>query len=165
MEELWRNMEHGAGGEYACCGVFQPRFTELLTRADVTLTIRTRKLTVKLIKEIGYGARGLLKRHAEIVLPERVRSFRQPLIKEYMTKTKGRHEPEDRTEQARSGEGKRINKSKQRTSRYANPGPKPSGDEEVVIKNPPSVRKIFADYVSVKGGGNGQPVYWEWKAG
>ncbi len=49
LEELWRNMEHGAGGEYACCGVFQPRFTELLTRADDTLTVKTRKLTVKLI--------------------------------------------------------------------------------------------------------------------
>ena len=82
-----------------------------------------------------------------------------------MTKTKGRHEPESRTEQAREGGGNRIFKAKQRTSKYANPDPESSDDEEVVIKNPPSVRKIFADFVSVKGGGNGQPVYWEWKAG
>ena len=27
LEELWRNMEYGAGGEFACCGAFQPRFT------------------------------------------------------------------------------------------------------------------------------------------
>ncbi len=30
FEELWVNMEHGDRGEFACCGVYQPRFSGAL---------------------------------------------------------------------------------------------------------------------------------------
>jgi hypothetical protein len=165
LEELWRNMEHGAGGEYACCGAFQPRFTEQLTRADVVMTSKIRKLTLKFIKVVGYGARGLLKCHSEINQPERVRSFRQPLIKEYLTKAKGKQGPDDRADPAGGGRGTGANKVKVRTPRYINPDPELSEDEDAAIRNPPSAGKVFVEFVSVKGGGNGQPIYWEWKAG
>ena len=119
-----------------------------------------------MIKEVGYGARGLLKLHSEIIRPERVRSLRQPLIKEFMSVTKRGQKPRAGKEPDDEHKGNNVNKSKKsRTSRYTNPDPDPSDDEEVVIKNPPSAGRIFAEFISVKGGGNGQPIYWEWKAG
>jgi hypothetical protein len=165
LEELWRNMEHGAGGEFACCGAFQPRFTELLTRADVVLTSNARKLTIKFIKEVGYGARGLLKLHSEINQPERIKNFRQPLIKEFMIKIKKGQGLDDRAGPLGVSRRTWTNKVNERISKYSNPDPEQGEDEEAVIRNPPAAKEIFSEFFSVKRGGNGQPIYWEWKAG
>ena len=153
------------GGEFACCGAFQPRFTEQLTRADDVLSMNSRKVTIKFIKEVGYGARGLLKLHSEINQPERIRSFRQPLIKEFMIKAKRGHGPDDPAGPIGACKRTRTNKVNERISNYSNPDPDQGEDEEAVIRNPPTAEKILAELVSVKGGGNGQPIYWEWKAG
>ena len=74
MEEMWRNMEYGVGGEFACCGVFQPRYFEKLTRADAVLCRSDKSKVIKMIKEVGYGARSLLKLHSEINQPEKIKT-------------------------------------------------------------------------------------------
>jgi hypothetical protein len=170
VEELWRCMEYGEGGEYACCGVFQPRFYNALVRADDVLTHKKRKQLVRFIREVGYGARGLLKLHSEIIKPERVKAFRQPLIKEYMNKPSGKMGKGQGKSPRSPGEDDgllRIKRAKRvhKISRYTNPESEESEDEEMVIRNPPSPEVIFSRFVRIRGGGNGDPMYWEWKAG
>ncbi len=50
-------MEYEEGGEFACCGVFQPKFTERLTRADEVMSSKGKGLLIRIIKEVGKGTR------------------------------------------------------------------------------------------------------------
>ncbi len=163
LEELWRNMEHGEGGEFACCGVFQPRFIRRLTRADDVLSSTGKKLLVRIIKEVGRGARGLLKLHTEINLPVRVKALRQPSIKSFMVKL-GKSKDLDPIAEGQSLRSSQGHKRKTKRSRYVNPVSESSDDEDVTIRNPPLPGKVFSRHIEIKSRA-GQVTYWEWKAG
>jgi hypothetical protein len=160
-------MEHGDGGEFACCGVYQPRFTSALIRADITLDLKVKRILIRLIKEIGYGARGLMKLHAEINSPERVKTFRQPLIKEFLKKREDRPRGDEGARDEPVLEGlKKGNKRRTYHSKYSNPDSEESEDDSAAIRNPPTPEVIFARHINVRNReGSGGVVYWEWKAG
>jgi ribosomal protein S13 len=82
-EELWRNMEQGAHGEYACCGVYLKSFCEGLTRADVELDKKNKGAIMRLLKIIGKGARETLKIHTGIKEVSRSKNLAQTSIKRY----------------------------------------------------------------------------------
>ncbi len=133
----------------------------------MTLDLKVKKILIRLIKEIGYGARGLMKLHAEINSPERVKTFRQPLIKEFLKKKevhpRRNKEPKDGhdIESLKKGKNSRASHSK-----YTNPDSEESEDETVRIRNPPAPEVIFSRHINVRNlGGSGGVVYWEWKAG
>ena len=160
-------MEQGDGGEFACCGVYQPRFTSALIRADITLDLKVKRILIRLIKEIGYGARGLMKLHAEINSPERVKTFRQPLIKEFLKKREDRPRGNEGPRDEPDLEGlKKGNKRRTYHSKYSNPDSEESEDDSAAIRNPPTPEVIFARHINVRNReGSGGVVYWEWKAG
>ena len=85
LEELWRNMEVGIDGAYACCGVFTRGFINGLTRADLSLGKEDIKDLNKFLKVIGLSSRELLRKHGEIGrLNETLADLRQTPIKQYM---------------------------------------------------------------------------------
>ncbi len=152
LEEFWRNMEHGPGGEYACCGVFQTRFTEGLTRADENLSPNDKIIIIRMIKEVGYGARSLMKLHSEINQPERISTMRQPLIKEFMVRLDiGAQEGTNQLDCELIQKGdKRKYKRTIRRSKYVNPCPDESDTETPVIMFPPSPSQVFSKYIAIK---------------
>ncbi len=108
-----------------------------------------------------------MKLHAEINQPERIKTQRQPLIKEYMVGlgTKATKSGcEDSCKEIQKG-----NKSKKRRTRnlnYVNPDSEESDNESAEIRFPPSPKLILSKYIDIrKGRENGGVIYWEWKAG
>jgi len=166
LEELWRNMEYEEGGEFACCGVFQPRFTEKLTRADEVMSSTGKKLLIRIMKEAGKGARGLLKLHTEINLPDRVKTLRQPSIKSYMVKIGNRTEELEVKTSCTIVNRKKGKKGTLRRSKYVNPESEDSDDddEEKPMRFPPPPERVYSKHIEVKNRA-GQCTYWEWKAG
>ena len=157
-------MEYEEGGEFACCGVFQSRFTDRLTRADEVMSLMGKKLLIRVIKEVGKGARSLLRLHTEINLPSRVKTLSQPSIRSFMVRTVkrgGKLEEEDMNKVIKRTQGK---KRISRRSKYVNPESEASEDEAVPIRCPPPPERIFSRHIEVKSRA-GQVTYWEWKAG
>jgi len=164
-EELWRNMEQGAHGEYACCGVYLKSFCEGLTRADVELDKKNKGAIMRLLKIIGKGARETLKVHTGIKEVSRSKSLAQTSIKRYF---KRKDNPET-VETDIVSESKGLMKRNRKRYKYINPESSESEDEdsEVRIRNPPSAKIIYSNYIKIiKARLTGEePEYWEWKAG
>ena len=120
-----------------------------------------------MIKEIGYGARSLMKLHTEINQPERIKTLRQPLIREYMVRTKDKQVPEIEEEPGQHiHKGNKGSKRGRNKSKYVNPDSDSSDSEPAVIRFPPHPKSIVSKYIKVVGNGkDGEVVYWEWKAG
>jgi hypothetical protein len=118
-EELWRAMEQGVHGEYACCGVHLRGFCESLTRADVELEKKNRGVIMKLLKIVGSGARGVLKTHTGINEVNKTTSLTQMSIKKFFHKErKG-----DATDDVKNREGiESTTKRSRKRYRYVNPG-------------------------------------------
>ena len=110
------------------------------------------------MKEVGKGARGLLKLHTEINLPDRVKTLRKPSIKSYMVKML---EAKTSSTIVNRKKGK---KGISRRSKYVNPESEDSDDEDKPIRFPPPPERVFSRHIEVKNRA-GQCTYWEWKAG
>ena len=107
-----------------------------------------------------------MKLHTEINLPERIKTMRQPLIKEFMVRTKGKLEPEIEELSQYTHKGNKGNKRGRNKSKYVNPDSDSSDSEPAVIRFPPHPKIIVSKYIKVVGNGkDGEVVYWEWKAG
>ena len=85
LEEIWRNMEAGTDGEYACCGVFTRGFLSRLTRADAELGKEEKKDLDRVLKVIGSCTRELLRKHGEVgKLGETLAAAQQTRITQFM---------------------------------------------------------------------------------
>jgi hypothetical protein len=176
FEELWRNMETAQDGAYAACGVFLPGFLDKLTRADQELTKAELQKLNRFLKEIGKGARQILKIHRELSEMKVRTELYQTSIKSFLEKKRvdlvgGDCDCED--EDRPQGKKNKIKKRKGHRSIYVNPGRESDSgsdsDSEGTprIKNPPSpstvLRKFFV--YNIEKGPFGGVIYWEWKAG
>ena len=129
----------------------------------------------RFLKEIGRGARQILKIHRGLCENRVAVELNQTSIKSFLVKRPG---PETGSgDDASDADGKLIrtnnkNKTKQRKkSIYVNPDTSSDSDTDEEntprIKNPPSTSTILRKYFhyNITRGGSGEVVYWEWKAG
>ena len=160
-------------GEYEACGVFLPGFLDRLTRADEDLTKKQVKILSKILKEIGRGARNMLRIHREINDKRIGRELNQKSIKSFLVSSSLSRKTTDGDSET-SSQPAAQEKKKQKSSSKRNKTQQPESDTEGSdddgaprIKNPPSSRTIlrnFFSYIMVKVEGR-DIVYWEWKAG
>jgi hypothetical protein len=173
MEGLWRCMNSERLGGYACCGVFLPAFLDSLSRADDILSKKDRTRLNKLLREIGKGAREILRVHTEINIINRAVDLRQLSMVPFLVKSKNMGDDE-----GEMGQGKAKARPKTgRKAKGAKKRPPPESDEEnnrpgdnnkeEKLKTPVSYKKVasFIMRRTVLGGGVGRVTYWEWKAG
>jgi hypothetical protein len=176
FEELWRNMETAEDGAYAACGVFLQGFLDKLTRADVQMTKTQKSRINRFLKEVGRGARQILKIHRGLCEDRATVELNQTSIKSFLVKMPkhGDRCEEDGGSDA-DGEVVKVNnikkKKQKKRSIYVNPDTSSDsdseGDKTPRIKNPPSTSTILRKYfhLNIKKGVRGEVVYWEWKAG
>ena len=154
-EELWRCMETEEAGEYACCGVFLPVFISTLTRADHEMGKKEKNRALKLLKEIGRGAREILKVHSGVSMAARSVELRQTSIKSFMKEAEDADKDPETTE-------KKKRKKRTPRSKYVNPGRDSDNEEDEDkaprIKNPPNPEIVFKRYIETtvvgeRGGG------------
>ena len=88
-------METSEGGAYAACGVFLPSFLEKLTRADKELSKSTKTKLMRFLREIGKGARQILKIHRDICTVESRVELHQTSIKNFLVKKPGKEKDND----------------------------------------------------------------------
>jgi hypothetical protein len=140
IEEVWTKMKNNTGGEYAMCGIFQNRFVENLYRGKMEVHEGEDRTIMRILRQIGEGAREMIKIYMEIKGVEGMeRELRQTNMVGYFgRKGKG-------IEVANINKG-RIARSKKKKSRK---------------KGTVQLRK--GGYVVV--GGEGGTVYWDFKAG
>jgi ribonuclease HI len=93
FEELWSCMEVCEDGAYAACGVFLPGFLDRLTKADEDLSKKKVRTLNKLLKEIGRGARNMLRIHRELNDKRIGRELNQQSIKSFLVSSKLTRKP------------------------------------------------------------------------
>ena len=167
-------METAEDGAYAACGIFLPSFLDKLTRADQELTKQQKARLNRFLKEIGKGARQILKVHRGLSEIKASVELNQTSIKNFLVKKSLPVPPsEDSGSEGDGGKNykKKKNRKKIKRSIYVNPISSSDSDSEhddaPRIKNPPSTSFILRNYFNynVRGGVWGEVVYWEWKAG
>ena len=174
MEDLWRCMRQEELGEYACCGIFTPDFINHLSRGGEVMTQKDKTRLNRLLREIGKGAREILRVHTGINIATRTEDLRQTSIKSFLRVAPSL--PEDDSEDDEGRIRNRRKKRNTRRSQFANPveeateDSQDSNEEEkrIRIKNPTPTRIIIRNFLSFKrvlGRGMGSDIYWEWKAG
>ncbi len=166
-KEVWRSMENNRHGEYACCGVYLEDFCEELTRADEELDRKGKSAIMGLLKAIGGGAREILRIHMGVNSVNRMKTLTQMSITSYFNKIEKREVYSDEEEE--SGEKRHNKRSYKGRSKYINPieSESESDGEDIRIRNPPSPKLVFSNYIKVikpRLVGD-SPEYWEWKAG
>ena len=175
FEELWRNMETAEDGAYAACGVFLQGFLEKLTRADDQLTKAQKTKMNRFLKEIGRGARQILKIHRGLCENRVSVELNQTSIRSFLVKkptpVTGSDEESETDGKVNKASNKKNKKREKKRSRYVNPDTSSDSDKEndntPRIKNPPSTSTILRKYFhyNIRRGNMGEVVYWEWKAG
>jgi hypothetical protein len=66
IEELWTKMRNNEGGEYAICGVFQARLMDKLYMGNMEIREGEDRTIMRILRQIGEGARELIKLYVEI---------------------------------------------------------------------------------------------------
>jgi len=61
VEEMWTRMRYRRGGEMAMMGCFQPRWVNTIYKGRMTLSGGEERVVGRILREIGMGARGLMK--------------------------------------------------------------------------------------------------------
>ncbi len=152
LEELWRNMEAGPGGEYACCGLYTQAFVRNLTRADVLLGKEEKSEVDKMLKGIGRCTRELLRKHGEIGRLGRViaRSVQSSILS-FVSRTASA------PEQAKAGRRRRVSRASRKPSSTPKKGIKGGSAEGCKL----SPRDIFDRYITVCEDTQGN-TNWEW---
>ena len=104
FEELWRNMETAEDGAYAACGVFLQGFLDKLTRADDQMTKPQKAKINRFLKEIGRGARQILKIHRGLCENRAAVELNQTSIRTFLVK-KSNHATGSEEDEGSDGDG------------------------------------------------------------
>ena len=91
MEDAWTKMRNYPGGEMAMMGSFQPRWVENIHKGRMDLRDGEERIVMNIFKQIGQGARELIKLYRNHVGKENgSKELRQTNIRGYYGKRKGK---------------------------------------------------------------------------
>jgi hypothetical protein len=145
IEEIWTKMKNNEGGEYAICGVFQTRLTDILYMGNMELRDGEDRTLMRILRVIGEGAREMIKLYVEIKgVDVAIRELRQTNLVGYF---------------GRGGKGVEWNKLKERAG--ANNIKGGNGKKRKKRKSTVVLRK--GGFVQV--GNEGGTIRWEFVEG